>query len=157
MQTEMVRSHEMTEQMRQHRAHMERRARLWGKKPVVVNTIAVVLKAVEEVKADPRDENDKDQHVKRWRRHKAQIDAHPYRYVVARSAELGYSIEDMKSESRNRVLTDVRHRIMCEVKILDPLISFPHLGRLFNRDHTTCLTAIKRFTDNNRDIADGMA
>lgn len=150
-------SHEMTEQMRQHRAHMERRARLWGKKPVVVNTIAVVLKAVEEVKADPRDDNDKDQHVKRWRRHKAQMEGHPYRYVAARSAELGYSIEDMKSESRNRVLTDVRHRIMCEVRILDPSISFPILGRLFNRDHTTCLTAIKRFTENNEDIAHGMA
>lgn len=157
MQTEMVRSHEMTEQMRQHRAHMERRARLWGKKPVVVNTIAVVLKAVEEVKADPRDENEKDQHVKRWRRHKAQMAGHPYRYVVARSDELGYSIEDMQSDDRNRVLADVRHRIMCEVKILDPSITFPQLGKLFHRDYTTCLTAVKRFNEKHEDIADGMA
>jgi hypothetical protein len=56
----------------------------------------------------------------------------------------GWSWEDIKSKRRNRSLVAVRHACMKEVHRQRPDLSFPQLGRIFNRDHSSLLHAVGR-------------
>lgn len=62
----------------------------------------------------------------------------------------GWSWEDIKSKRRNRALVAVRHACMKEVHRQRPDLSFPQLGRIFNRDHSSLLHAVGRLKRNDR-------
>ena len=66
----------------------------------------------------------------------------------------GWSWEDIKSKRRNRKLVVARHSCMKEVHKQRPDLSFPQIGRIFNRDHTSILHAVGRL---RKDIRQGQA
>lgn len=55
----------------------------------------------------------------------------------------------LQGEHRNFVVTDVRHRIMAFSRVVSaidqPLISYPAIGRAFNRDHATAMYAFSKY------------
>lgn len=83
-----------------------------------------------------------DAHVKEWLQRKM----HPTKdYMRQRCKELGITMKDLCGPRRTHPLVDHRQLVMWELKtIVKPEISYPELGRLFRRDHTTCLWAVRR-------------
>ncbi|MBX5238649.1 helix-turn-helix domain-containing protein [Rhizobium sp. NLR22b] len=71
---------------------------------------------------------------------------HPTKdYMRRRCKELGITMKDLCGPRRAHPLVDHRQLIMWELKmIVKPEISYPELGRLFRRDHTTALWAVRR-------------
>lgn len=57
--------------------------------------------------------------------------------------ETGYTFEDLKSKGRKAHLAAARAKAMQEVHALG-IMSFPAMGRLFERDHTTVMHAVGR-------------
>lgn len=56
----------------------------------------------------------------------------------------GISVQDIKSESRSRHMVEARHEAMALVYKLRPDLSLPAIGRIFNRDHTSVLNAVRK-------------
>jgi hypothetical protein len=56
----------------------------------------------------------------------------------------GVSYEQVMSRCRIRSLVDARHEAIAEVKRAYPLMSLLHMGRIFKRDHTTLIFALKK-------------
>ncbi|WP_085859931.1 helix-turn-helix domain-containing protein [Rhizobium sp. TAL182] len=82
-----------------------------------------------------------DAHMAEWRKR----NMHPTKdYMRRRCKELGITMKDLCGPRRTHPLVDHRQLIMWELKtIVKPDISYPELGRLFGRDHTTCLYAVR--------------
>lgn len=55
----------------------------------------------------------------------------------------GITLEDMKSRSRKRQFAQPRQAAMVEIR-RQLGYSYPKIGRMFNRDHTTCLYACRK-------------
>lgn len=53
------------------------------------------------------------------------------------------SMADMMSESRQYWITHPRHEAMYEVFVQRPKLSYPEIGRLFGRDHTSVLHGVR--------------
>ena len=63
--------------------------------------------------------------------------------IVARVAEKhGMTIGDIRGKSRLQAHVDARWEAIQAVRLAFPDDSFPQLGRLFNRDHTTIMHAL---------------
>lgn len=62
--------------------------------------------------------------------------------VVARHP--GVTVDDVFGRSRERRIINARFEAIAEVVQSRPHWSFPELGRLFNRDHTTIMAALDR-------------
>lgn len=93
---------------------------------------------------------------KTWQREQADTMGSPLRcYIRDRATELGYTYADIVGHSRKIPLVAVRHRIMWEIKAqVDPSITLPELGRLFRRDHTSTLWAVRKIqkiVDNSKE------
>ena len=58
----------------------------------------------------------------------------------------GITWEDVKGVHRSRALTTPRHHCMAAVYEQRPDLSFPSIARHFDRDHTTVLHAVKKFS-----------
>lgn len=56
----------------------------------------------------------------------------------------GVSYEDILGRSRARHLVAARHEAIYEVRKRRPHLSLPQIGRIFKRDHTTILHALRR-------------
>lgn len=56
----------------------------------------------------------------------------------------GYTLEDILGDCRARPLIQARFDAVAAVKTMHPDFSLPMLGRLFRRDHTTVLYALKQ-------------
>lgn len=83
-----------------------------------------------------------DSHVGAWVEWQANP---PLAFLKMRCREMGVRYQDIIGSSLKRVHTDPRSKLMAEVKIRFPEISFPQLGRLFGgRDHTTCIFALRK-------------
>jgi hypothetical protein len=94
-----------------------------------------------------------DAHVTNWKAWKAAHEAAqaalngtPCKsYIMARCEALGVSYDDVVGKSRARQVVEARQILMYEIKTkVKPSISFPDLGRLFNRDHTVALHSINK-------------
>jgi chromosomal replication initiator protein len=59
--------------------------------------------------------------------------------VEAVARDFGLTINDIMGRSRNRYIVTARMVAVCMVHIAWPEMSYPDLGRLFCRDHTTIL------------------
>ncbi len=84
-----------------------------------------------------------DSHVRAfyaWKGHQ------PMAYLKARCREIGVEFIAITGPCRYRWLVNPRHRLMAEVKHYFPKLSFPQLSAMFNRDHTTALFAVNKFT-----------
>lgn len=56
----------------------------------------------------------------------------------------GVSYEDILGRSRARHLVAARHEAIYEVRKRRPHLSLPQIGRIFKRDHTSILHALRR-------------
>lgn len=56
----------------------------------------------------------------------------------------GISVSDLKSESRNVHIVAIRHEAMALVYEKRPDLSLPQIGKIFGRDHTTVLAAVRK-------------
>lgn len=66
------------------------------------------------------------------------------RKVFAESCErLGVDPADILGDNRARRLSQPRQEIMFDLFVLCPRLSYPSLGLLFNRDHTTVLHGVR--------------
>lgn len=66
-------------------------------------------------------------------------------FIRNRAAELGFTYAEILSPSKLVSLTLCRHIIMWEIKRqFRPEASWPSIGRIFNRDHSTVIHAVER-------------
>jgi chromosomal replication initiation ATPase DnaA len=56
----------------------------------------------------------------------------------------GITWQDIVSAKRTKYLIEPRHRCMTAVFTIRPDLSFPMIGKIFMRDHTTILSAVKK-------------
>lgn len=56
-----------------------------------------------------------------------------------------WTVQAITGPNRNRELCTVRHHAMWLIRE-ETALSLPQIGRLFNRDHTTILSALRRAT-----------
>lgn len=56
----------------------------------------------------------------------------------------GLSVAIIRGPSRSRHVVIARHEAMARVHVARPDLSLPALGRIFNRDHTTLLFALRK-------------
>ncbi|NTA27420.1 hypothetical protein [Allorhizobium ampelinum] len=66
-------------------------------------------------------------------------------YILKRATELGLPYEEVTGPSRAPKVIAVRDKIVFEMKHIEfPNISYPQMGRLFHKDHTSMLAAYRR-------------
>lgn len=63
---------------------------------------------------------------------------------VAAAAGTGVTVADVMGRSRYAEIVAVRHKAMAEVYAAFPWMSYPQMGRLFGRDHSTCMHALQK-------------
>lgn len=56
----------------------------------------------------------------------------------------GVTVSAIKGSARHRAIVAIRHEAMAFVYKLRPDLSLPQIGRVFNRDHTTILHAVRK-------------
>lgn len=73
------------------------------------------------------------------------VDGKPYADYVVRMAAHGFdvTIEELRSESRAQPLCQYRMVLMAALRNITGL-SYPAIGRRFDRDHTTVMNACER-------------
>lgn len=135
-----------------YKAAQERaRKRLMAARMVVANANKTALLAAPEVKETakaPRREVDENHHVLEWRKWIIREKTAPIRtYIEQRCAEAGINVDKLLSASRRRDVTEFRQLLMWEIKMeVRPDMSLPEIGRVFARDHTTVLSAIRKIS-----------
>lgn len=80
------------------------------------------------------------------------------RVIEEVSDHYGVSPEDILGRSKKRRIVDARHAAMFVARTVTGL-SFPVLGRAFDRDHTTVLSAVRAVEGRARydaDLAEGL-
>lgn len=60
----------------------------------------------------------------------------------------GFKIKDLKGKRRIRQLVKVRHKLMQHIRICTSL-SYPEIGKLFNRTHSSVLHACSKWDKQN--------
>jgi len=91
-------------------------------------------------------EVDQNHHVLAWRVWINRFSGQRVRiYIEQRCAEAGIDASKVLSASRRREVTNFRQLLMWEIKMeVRPEMSLPEIGRVFARDHTTVLSAIRK-------------
>lgn len=64
--------------------------------------------------------------------------------AVVYAAERGYLWHEIIAPNQSRAVVEVRHGAMLRVRALFPALSYPQIGRIFQRDHTTVLSAVRK-------------
>lgn len=87
-----------------------------------------------------------DHHVRAWEKWKLSMPiGRLSRYVFTRCIELGANFNDVIGPTRHSELIPVRHLLMWELRYkLAPQPTFPEIGLVFKRDHTSVLHAVKK-------------
>lgn len=141
-----------SELIRQHEAHIARRARLWEAKaakprPAAANQEQMVIRVIKPSPPPLWKEKTThfDEHVKEWRWKLAEEQANrPKAYLRRRCAEYEIPFPVMIGLGRRREIVGKRQLIMWEIH-REFGLSFPQIGRLFGgRDHTTALHAYRK-------------
>lgn len=130
-------------------AHKARRQRLGMEGPRLLarREPAPVRRHVEEPRLIKHDCTvQQDHHVRVWQKLKADQASPCRNYILRRCAELGVSFEkEIKPDVRTRNIVEIRDQIVYEVKkFVKPGISWPELGRLIDRDHSSVFSMYNR-------------
>lgn len=139
------------------------RRRFRGMNPAFVRKVWAKRRAL---KSDPEpvaSKSDKQaQMIAEWQKRRlekirAQIEAGGVKAIIAEVAlKHGFAVEDILGRSRVKGLIVARHEAIHEVAKARPSMSLPQLGRIFNRDHSTILSALNKFRDRaNTERTDG--
>jgi chromosomal replication initiation ATPase DnaA len=84
-------------------------------------------------------------HVYRWQFYQASQSGAPVRdFIETWCRRQLINVTDVLGESRAKPITAFRHRLMWEVRNAFPALSLPAIARIFGRDHTTVLSAIRK-------------
>lgn len=84
-------------------------------------------------------------HVYRWKFHLASQAAAPVMdFIKTWCKQHNVEVTSVLGESRLKSVTSYRHRLMWEVKQSFPEMSLPAIARIFGRDHTTVLSALRK-------------
>lgn len=68
-------------------------------------------------------------------------------FIRLRCLEMRIPVKEMLSDSRKSYLIMPRHHLMWEVRQKYPHFSMPHIGRIFGRDHSVIIYAIRKIED----------
>lgn len=146
-------AHEVTpSQFALHKAAQERaRKRLMAARMVAANANENAMLAAPEVKEAAKAERleiDQNHHVLTWRIWISRFSGRRIRtYIEQRCAEAGINVDKLLSASCRRDVTEFRQLLMWEIKMeVRPDMSLPEIGRVFARDHTTVLYAIRKIS-----------
>lgn len=82
-------------------------------------------------------------HVDAYNIHLAE-QASPRSYIKRRAIELGTAYRHVVGDSRHLPIIPIRHLLMWETKQQYPLMSLVQIGKLFNRDHSTVIHAVRK-------------
>jgi hypothetical protein len=139
----------------QRAAHAECRRRLMGgKMPTVEPTppaepVIVVARIIERPKPIPmplwkRGDIEFTAHIDAWHAHIR--DRHSVRkYLMQRCAEMCVPYNAIVSPLRgSKATSDLRARLMWEVRSNFEGVTYPQMGRIFGRDHTSCIVAVQK-------------
>ncbi len=55
----------------------------------------------------------------------------------------GFTMDEVRGPHRGRDIVDVRRAIVAFLRSLDPSVSWPEIGRILNRDHTTAMHLLR--------------
>lgn len=159
------------ELMRQNEAHRARQARLWGKTEKIAPVIAApVPESVPRIEPDyhvwlfrmHRILYPLGMQTEASFSFEPSMDYLPYQpelsieplpeirkqmKMIATEVLVGYpgiTLEMLRSNRRDRAVTDPRQMIMYEIRKQQPWRSFPEIGRFLHRDHTVALHAINK-------------
>lgn len=116
------------------------RDRLW--KPAKVNVAPPVPKPAKDVCTLYRGIN-----VLELRDGKACVAAIPgtaKQFVMMRCKELGINYLEIQGHRRQKDISNARTLLIAEVYQLFPLMSLPCIGKIFDKDHTSILAAVRR-------------
>lgn len=101
-------------------------------------------------KKRPRPRPDADHHVRVWRLRNLSLD-NPSLLVTdflkLRCIQMDVCYRRIMTESRTKDLILPRHQLMAEVHARYPHFSKPHIGRIFGRDHTVVIYAIRKMAE----------
>lgn len=64
----------------------------------------------------------------------------------------GVTIEDIKGDVRRRCIVKARRHVIAAIRLYRPDLSLPAIGRFVQKDHTTCLYAVRRFAQDRLGI-----
>lgn len=85
-----------------------------------------------------------DMHVRVWQWRLAnRKTAKHLEFIRVRSIELGFGSADIVGPDQSKDVVRARQRIMYELREQFKL-SYPHIGRLMNRDHTSAIAAVRK-------------
>jgi hypothetical protein len=59
----------------------------------------------------------------------------------------GVSLERVKSADRTRAVMLARREVIATIHRIRPDISYPMIGRFVEKDHTTCINAVRRYLE----------
>jgi len=65
-------------------------------------------------------------------------------YVMLRCKELGINFQEIMGSRRQKDLSNARTLLIAEVYQRFPLLSLPLIGKIFDKDHTSILAAVRR-------------
>lgn len=83
-------------------------------------------------------------HVKAWREHLLATNSPAEKYIRRRAKQLGFTHKQIVAHNRAHEIIPARHQLMWEVKQYFHM-SYPQVGALFDRDHTSVIHAVKKF------------
>lgn len=120
------------------------RARLRPKQPVVAVALVSPPEPAPEPEPEPPVEASVlDQAISRYRlAYDSGLVTNSKRIILEVAQESGLTVNDLKSAARQRPLARARQRAMWLIAKQTEL-SLPQIGKIFNRDHTTVLHAIR--------------
>lgn len=83
-------------------------------------------------------------HVVSWQMHGARQACSPaIGYLRKRCSELGVELENLVEEGQQRKFAAPRQQLMWELRTVLGM-SYPRIGRIFDRDHTTVMHAVRK-------------
>lgn len=103
-----------------------------------------------QVKPEPpivtyRDKEPKDAHIRAYEAWKAEQGSPCKWHIKRRCEEMGIPYAELIGSSRFRKFSHARQLLMWEIKTsVKPAITYPELGKLFNRDHSTAIHAVRK-------------
>ena len=157
-------------QAEQHRRHLERRARLWGKtaKKVEIQEEPAAIE-VPDI-PEPKQAIDPDAYVLAWQAMLPSVNIpdtipvdsddtyHPPRRRLVKEIitgileESGLTFNELIRKTRKRKIVEVRNAAIYAVRIERPDMSFPAIGKVFDMEHTSVMYAFRKMEAFHGDI-----
>ncbi|WP_174804371.1 helix-turn-helix domain-containing protein [Martelella limonii] len=122
---------------------IERKARIWNPRVVKPAMIEQVVEKPVAVEARKPSNVQQDWHMVEWRKY---FGSRAKLTIYARAIQSGFEYADLVGNRRFKAMTLVRQIAFFELKEFYGK-SFPEIGRMMNKDHTTVLHGYRKIRD----------